>query len=145
SRSSTSKLCANWRRPSRLSPELKASKHMHDLWRSVLPKPRSAVRKMAPYSPPTGGRLGKTRLDFNENTVGCSPKVIEFLKSRLTEETLTVYPDYAGVKRTLAAFFKVSEGELLLTNGTDEAIQVLINTYVDDNDEVIVLRPSFAM
>jgi histidinol-phosphate aminotransferase len=100
---------------------------------------------MAPYSPPTGGRLGKTRLDFNENTVGCSPKVIEFLKNKLTAEKLSVYPDYASVKKTLAAFFKVAEDELLLTNGTDEAIQVLINTYIDDNDEVIVLTPSYAM
>jgi histidinol-phosphate aminotransferase len=100
---------------------------------------------MAPYVPPTGARLGKVRLDFNENTVGCSPKVIEFLKSKLTEETLTVYPDYASVKKTLADFFKVAEGELLLTNGTDEAIQVLINTYIDDGDGVIVLTPSYAM
>ena len=34
---------------------------------------------------------------------------------------------------------------MLLTNGTDEAIQVLINTFVDDGDEVIILRPSYAM
>jgi histidinol-phosphate aminotransferase len=100
---------------------------------------------MAPYHPPTGDRINKTRLDFNENTVGCSPKVIEFLKEQLTEEKLSVYPDYTSAKRALASFFKVSEDEFLLTNGTDEAIQVLINTYIDDNDEVIVLKPSYAM
>ena len=44
-------------------------------------RPRAAVIKMAPYSPPTGGRAGKLRLDFNENTVGCSPRVIEFSKA----------------------------------------------------------------
>ena len=100
---------------------------------------------MAPYSPPTGNRIDKTRLDFNENTVGCSPKVIEFLKSRLTAEILSVYPDYTSIRNTLSAFFKVHPDELLLTNGTDEAIQVLINTYIDDNDEVITLTPSYAM
>lgn len=100
---------------------------------------------MAPYVPPTGARLGKVRLDFNENTVGCSPKVIEFLRAKLTAEALTVYPDYTSVKKTLSAFFQVAESELLLSNGTDEAIQVLINTYIDDNDEVIVLTPSYAM
>ena len=57
----------------------------------------------------------------------------------------TVYPDYARVKAALAAHFRVSADELLLTNGTDEAIQVLVNTYVDDGDEVIALRPSYAM
>jgi histidinol-phosphate aminotransferase len=100
---------------------------------------------MAPYHPPTGGRLGKTRLDFNENTVGCSPKVIEFLRDKLSAEELSVYPDYTSVRKTLSTFFKVTQDELLLTNGTDEAIQVLINTYVDDDDEVIVMRPSYAM
>lgn len=100
---------------------------------------------MAPYSPPTGGRLGKMRLDFNENTVGCSPKVIEFLRNQLSAEKLTVYPDYASVRARLSAFFNVSEDELLLTNGTDEAIQVLVNTYIDDGDEAIVLTPSYAM
>jgi len=110
-----------------------------------LPEPRMAVKKMAPYSPPTGNRVDKTRLDFNENTVGCSPKVIEFLKSKLTEEKLSVYPDYTSVRKTLSAFFKVHPDELLLTNGTDEAIQVLINTYIDDDDQVITLQPSYAM
>ena len=100
---------------------------------------------MAPYSPPTGNRIEKMRLDFNENTVGCSPKVIEFLKENLTAERLTVYPDYTSVKRTLSSFFNVEPAEMLLTNGTDEAIQVLINTYIDDNDEVITLTPSYAM
>jgi histidinol-phosphate aminotransferase len=100
---------------------------------------------MAPYSPPTGGRADKLRLDFNENTIGASPRVVEFLKQRLTESQLSVYPEYADAKRDLAGYFKVDPDDFILTNGTDEAIQVLINTYVDDNDEVITLAPSYAM
>ncbi|MEQ1885257.1 MAG: histidinol-phosphate transaminase [Bryobacteraceae bacterium] len=107
--------------------------------------PRPAVQKMAPYHPPTGGRAGKLRLDFNENTVGCSPKVIEFLKEKLTADSLTVYPEYVDAMRELSEFFGVKPEEFLMTNGTDEAIQVLINTYIDDNDEVLLLRPSYAM
>ena len=37
----------------------------------ILLKPRQAILKMAPYRPPSSGRGGKMRLDFNENTVGC--------------------------------------------------------------------------
>jgi histidinol-phosphate aminotransferase len=107
--------------------------------------PRPAVQKMTPYHPPTGGRHGKLRLDFNENTVGCSPKVIEYLKEKLSADALTVYPEYLDAMRELAAFFAVAPGELLLSNGTDEAIQVLINTFVDDGDDVLLLRPSYAM
>ena len=107
--------------------------------------PRQAVSNMTPYSPPTGGRAGKLRLDFNENTIGCSPKVIEFLKRNLTADALTVYPEYLDAMRELAAFFAVAPGELLLSNGTDEAIQVLINTFVDDGQDVLLLMPSYAM
>ncbi|HZU25379.1 MAG TPA: histidinol-phosphate transaminase [Bryobacteraceae bacterium] len=108
-------------------------------------EPREAVLRMAPYSPPTSGRADKLRLDFNENTVGASPAVIDFLKEQLSSAGLAVYPEYSAAKRDLAAFFNVDADEFVMTNGTDEAIQVLINTYVDDNDEVIVLAPSYAM
>ena len=108
-------------------------------------RPREAVLKMAPYSPPTAGREGKLRLDFNENTVGCSPRVIAFLRERLNAGGLAVYPEYAETKRALADFFHVQPEQLLLTNGTDEAIQVFLNTYVNAGDEVVVLRPAYAM
>jgi histidinol-phosphate aminotransferase len=110
-----------------------------------MPEPRGAVRNMAPYSPPSGGRGGKLRLDFNENTVGCSPAVVEFLREHLTAPQLSIYPEYADAVRELAAFFGVDEHEFMLTNGTDEAIQVLVNTFVNAGDQVVVLKPSYAM
>ena len=108
-------------------------------------RPRHAVLQMAPYSPPSAGREGKLRLDFNENTVGCSPRVIEFLRERLSAGGLAVYPEYAEAKQALSDFFRVPPDQLLLTNGTDEAIQVFINTYVNAGDEVLLLRPAYAM
>jgi histidinol-phosphate aminotransferase len=108
-------------------------------------EPREAVIRMAPYSPPTGGRLDKLRMDFNENTVGCSPRIAQFLRDNITQALMSVYPDYTGVRECLAPHFGVEPSQVLLTNGTDEAIQVLINTYVDDGDEVLLMRPSYAM
>ncbi len=110
-----------------------------------MPEPRSAVANMRAYTPPTSGRLGKLRLDFNENVAGSSPKVSEFLRQAIGPELLATYPNYVSVREQLAEFFGVSGGELLLTNGTDEAIQLLINTFVEPHDEVIVLTPSYAM
>ena len=100
---------------------------------------------MAPYHPPSSGRRGKLRLDFNENTVGASPLVLDFIKRYLTAGDLSMYPEYQNALEDLARHFGVQQTELTLTNGTDEAIQLLINTFVDDNDEVIALRPSYAM
>jgi len=108
-------------------------------------RPRKAVLDMAPYSPPTSGRRGKLRLDFNENTVGASPRVVECLQQHVSADGLAVYPEYDGARPKLARFFGVASNELLLTNGTDEAIQVLVNTYVDGGDEVLLLKPSYAM
>lgn len=108
-------------------------------------QPRQAVLKMAAYSPPTGGRADKLRLDFNENTVGASPRVLECLQQQLTAEGLSIYPEYGKTKQELGEFFGVDEDDFILTNGTDEAIQVLINTYVDDGHEVLTLQPSYAM
>lgn len=107
--------------------------------------PREAVLGMAPYSPPSGGREGKLRLDFNENTVGCSPRVIEALNQYLTADHLSIYPEYAAALADLARFFEVDAGEFTLTNGTDEAIQLLVNTFVGDRGEVLTMHPSYAM
>jgi histidinol-phosphate aminotransferase len=100
---------------------------------------------MAPYSPPTGGRAGKLRLDFNENTVGCSPRVIAALQQRIDAGALTIYPEYSDARQKVADYFQVRPEQFLFTNGTDEAIQVFINTYVDAGQEVLLLRPTYAM
>ncbi len=108
-------------------------------------RPRPAVAAMAPYSPPTAGRAGKLRLDFNENTVGSSPRVIAALREQLDPAGLAVYPEYGEAKEAVARYFHVQPEQFVFTNGTDEAIQVFLNTYVDDGQEVLVMRPSYAM
>jgi histidinol-phosphate aminotransferase len=100
---------------------------------------------MDPYRPPTNGRRNKLRLDFNENTIGAPAHVLDFLKRYLTASDLAIYPEYDHALEDLSLHFSVSIDELTLTNGTDEAIQLLINTYVTEGDEVLILRPSYAM
>ena len=108
-------------------------------------KPRPAVIKMAPYHPPTAGRAGKLRLDFNENTVGCSPGVVAALRASIDPAQLTMYPEYGEAREAIAGFFHVQPSQFTFTNGTDEAIQAFVNTYVDTGQQVVLLRPSYAM
>ena len=108
-------------------------------------KPRPAVVSMAPYSPPTAGRSGKLRLDFNENTVGCSPRVVAALRQGLDAAQLAVYPEYGAAKEAVARYFHVQPEQFVFTNGTDEAIQVFVNTFLDDGQEVVLLKPTYAM
>lgn len=109
------------------------------------PKPRQAIVRMAPYHPPTDGRRGKLRLDFNENTVGCSPRVAELLKRIADPDFFAVYPEYSEAVPKIAEWLSVNPDQLLLTNGTDEAIHCLINTYVDAGSEVLIPWPTYSM
>ncbi len=57
----------------------------------MLKATRIAVRQLKEYHPPLGNREG-LRLDFNENTAGCSPRVLESC-ARSTADELARYPD----------------------------------------------------
>ena len=105
---------------------------------------RSAVASMRPYHPPLEGRDGKLRLDFNENTIGCSPLVRKALRN-LSSAAVSMYPEQETVRRELATFFGVRADELLLTNGTDEALHLIADTFVEPDDTVLLVEPTFAM
>jgi histidinol-phosphate aminotransferase len=105
-------------------------------------KIRSAVLRLAPYDAPEEGRAGKLRLDFNENTVGCSPAVLRAL-SGMTAEGMGLYPEYQATTKRLARFFKVRPEELHLTNGIDDALHLITDTFIDAGDHVLVAEPTF--
>lgn len=106
-------------------------------------KARESVRTLKEYHPPLGNREG-LRLDFNENTAGCSPRVLERLR-QINGEDLARYPVRDKGEPVAAAHFGVSLEELLLTNGTDEAIHLICETYLETGDEAIIVVPTFAM
>lgn len=106
-------------------------------------RPRRAVERLKAYRPPREGRGGKLRLDFNENTVGCAPQVIRALRSKLNGDWLSRYPEYEVARQTLARYFGVASDELLLANGTDDAIKMVCDTFVGPGDELIVPAPTF--
>lgn len=105
--------------------------------------PRDAVRTLPSYHPPLAGRNG-IRLDFNENTVGCSPRVLESLR-QLGAEQLACYPEREPVEAKLAEFLGIGAQELLLTNGVDEAIHLLCETYLEAGDEAMIVVPTYSM
>jgi histidinol-phosphate aminotransferase len=104
---------------------------------------RKAVQVMHEYHPPLAGREG-LRLDFNENTEGCSPRVLARIKS-ITAEDLARYPEREPVEALVAAHLFLPASQVLLTNGVDEAIHLLCETYLEPSDEVIVVTPTFSM
>ena len=104
---------------------------------------RAAVKSLHAYRPPLAGRQG-LRLDFNESTIGCSPRVLVRLRS-LDAEALARYPERAPVEREAADFLGLNAAQVLLTNGVDEAIHLLCSTYLEPGDEAIIVVPTFAL
>jgi histidinol-phosphate aminotransferase len=116
---------------------------MAEIKATVVPSPRSGVLRMKEYHPPLGGRDG-LRLDFNENTFACSPRVLETL-SKIAAAELTRYPEREPVEALVAQHLGLKSAQVLLTNGVDEAIHVLCQTYLDAGDEVLFPVPTYSM
>ncbi len=83
------------------------------------------------------------RLDFNENTVGCAPAVVRALRRLLKADMLSRYPEYEQARRKLAKYFGVEPEEIVLANGTDDAINLLCDVFVDPGDVLVVPAPTF--
>jgi histidinol-phosphate aminotransferase len=105
---------------------------------------RKAILQRKTYEAPAEGRLNKMRLDFNENTTGCGPAVVRALR-KLTPQQLAMYPEYAKPTRRIAAYFGVSEHELLLTNGGDDALRVFFDAFVEPHNSILICEPTFPM
>jgi len=104
---------------------------------------RAAVKSLHAYRPPLAGRQG-LRLDFNESTIGCSPRVLARLHS-LDAEALARYPEREPVEKQVADFLGIDSARVLLTNGVDEAIHLLCSAYLEPEDEALIVVPTFAM
>jgi len=87
------------------------------------------------------------RLHQNENTGGCSPRVIEAL-SRLRPDQIGFYPPYAAATEAVARYLETSVEQVALTNGLDEGIMALAVAYLraasgEPTLEAIVPEPAF--
>jgi histidinol-phosphate aminotransferase len=86
------------------------------------------------------------RLHQNENTGGCSPRVLEALRSMRADQ-VGFYPPYAACTEKIAAYFGVAADRVALTNGLDEGIMALAVTHLRPQGgvipEAIVPEPAF--
>ena len=88
------------------------------------------------------------RLHLNENTGGCSPAVLNAIRS-VTPQDVAYYPTYDDAVAACAARFALAPDRFVLTNGLDEGILVTVIAALRDRSverpEAIVLVPAFDM
>jgi histidinol-phosphate aminotransferase len=109
------------------------------------------IKSIAPYVPGKPieeverelGITGCIKLASNENSLGPSSKAVSAVKKAL--ESLNRYPDGSGfyLTQALAKNLDVDTAQILLGNGSNELIELLLRTFTVPGDEVISADPSF--
>ncbi|HUI46640.1 MAG TPA: histidinol-phosphate transaminase [Nitrospirota bacterium] len=91
------------------------------------------------------GISGSIKLASNENPLGPSPKAMVALKKVV--EGVNRYPDGSGfyLSQALAAKFSVDLSQIILGNGSNELIELVVRTFVQPGDEVVSADPSFVV
>lgn len=107
-------------------------------------KGRKILDRIAPYQVSPFSRKHKIRLDFNENRLGCSPSVMKAIKN-ISHDDLEAYPEYEALLEKLARHLRLPSEKMILTNGGDEAIQCIMDCYVEKGEEVIIPVPNFTL
>ncbi|MFZ0408340.1 MAG: histidinol-phosphate transaminase [Cyanobium sp.] len=130
--------------------------------RGLTPAARPEVEHLQAYSAPLEGRRGLLRLDFNENTVGPSPRVVEAIRA-IPADHYAIYPEYDGLRQAMVASLAATAGgqaapagagqpgafpglraeHIGLFNGVDAAIHAVFHAYGDRGDQLLTTSPTF--
>ena len=84
-------------------------------------------------------------MDFNESPEPPPPSVGRALQNYLVEGNLHVYPHYGSFCEELGQYVGVSEEQLLLTNGSDQGIDVILRSMLDPGTNLVMAMPGFTM
>ena len=118
-----------------------------------VPTPGPFVRRVQPYR--CASSLDRIdphaipepmKLDWNESTIPPSPLVLERIQAFLgNTHNLNWYPDlHAGeLNKAISEYTGLSGDKILVTAGSDAALDLICQTFVGPNDEVVVPAPTY--
>ncbi|MDD5165977.1 MAG: histidinol-phosphate transaminase [Candidatus Omnitrophica bacterium] len=83
------------------------------------------------------------KLASNENPLGPSPKAVQAIKNNLSK--INRYPDSNGfyLKKKLAKSFALTPANIVLGNGSDELIDIIIKTFVEEDEHILTADGTF--
>nr|WP_199297014.1 histidinol-phosphate transaminase [Synechococcus sp. FACHB-909] len=109
------------------------------------PRARPEVETLTAYSAPLEGRRGLLRLDFNENTVGPSPRVVEAIRA-IPADHYAIYPEYDGLREAVVRSLGgrgLTPAHIGLFNGVDAAIHAVFQAFGSPGDRLLTTSPTF--
>ena len=112
-----------------------------------MPLFKNRLYAMSPYQPPLEGRSVERHLllDFNERTLAVDASIEDALIAYIRSGSLQKYPAYGDIVERIAAYVGVPPDCLMITNGSDQGLDLVIRAVCGVGDEVIIPAPSFAI
>ncbi|MBU2591027.1 MAG: histidinol-phosphate transaminase [Nitrospinota bacterium] len=109
------------------------------------------IKSLVPYPPGKPieelerelGISGSVKLASNENPLGPSPLAVEAIKKACGK--INFYPDGGGfyLKEKLSGLLNVSPKNIILGNGSNEIIEILLRTFLGSGDDVVMADQAF--
>ena len=106
---------------------------------------KDSIRAISPYTPSKNNY--NVRLDANENPFNLASELQEEIVEIIRDMKMNRYPDTdcVGLKKDLSKYVGMKQENIICGNGSDEIIQVIIQTFVDKGDAVVTHIPTFSM
>ena len=116
---------------------------------SVSPLARASVRALSPYVPGEQPKMADiVKLNTNENPYPPTPAIRSALDA-LRVEDLRLYPDPGAdaLRRRIAALHGhgCAIGNVLVANGSDEALRLAIDAFCEPDGSVGYVEPSYSL
>lgn len=109
------------------------------------------ISRLKPYTPgkpldEAKRELGLSeliKLASNENPLGPSPKAIEAVRNKLSENHLYPDPGAFSLKQKLSELKNIAAQEIIVGNGSNEVFELIIRTFCQPGDKVVSSEAAF--
>lgn len=91
--------------------------------------------------------LTGTVLDANENYKDYFSIYKDEVIEELNKLSINRYPEFDGgsLRRELAGYVRLQPSNIIIGNGSDELISIIVNSFIDDGDIIVTASPTFSM
>ena len=106
---------------------------------------KEEIKSLKPYEPHEYAY--KYKLDANESPFPLPLKIKELIKEYLDGSSLNRYPntDSTQLREKIGSTINIDSKNIMVGNGSDEMIQIIIHTFLEKGELVLSHGPTFAM